>query len=286
MKYRFMEEQRVFHSVEKMARILKVSRSGYYAWATRSMSRRSAADTELIAEIRNIQDTEARHRYGSPRMTRALRRRGWTVGHNRVARLMRQGGVNARRRRSFRTTTRSDERQVHAENLLARNFRPERKDQVWATDITYIPTAEGWLYLCVVVDLFSRKIVGWGMSSSVNTDLALAALVMAIVGRRPPKGLMVHSDRGSQFASMRFRGKLAEHGILQSMSRKGDCWDNACVESFFKTLKVELVGSTIYRTRVEAQKAIFEYVEVFYNRVRLHSTIGYLTPEEIEEKAV
>jgi len=172
---------------------------------------------------------------------------------------------------------------VVAENKLDRHFWAAAVNQKWVSDITYVATAEGWLYLCVIVDLYSRRVVGWSMGTSLATELVTAAFMMAVMRRRPPRGLMFHSDRGTQYASRAFRKGLARHGMLQSMSRKGECWDNACAETFFKTLKTELIGQRIYRTREEAKAGIFEYVEVFYNRVRLHSYLGYVPPAEFEE---
>ena len=198
---------------------------------------------------------------------------------------MRERGLTARRRKSYRTTKRFDERLVHAENLLARNFSPDRMNSVWATDIAYTATAEGWLCLAVVVDHFSRKMIGWTMSMSISTELVLEALRMDLVAWQAPRGLIVHSDRGEQYASRRYLRVLHARGLLQSMSRKGDCWDNACVGSFFKTLKVEFVGSTTCRTRKETQTAIFEFIEVFCSRIRLHSTLASFTPEETEAHA-
>jgi transposase InsO family protein len=268
--------------VEKMARVLEVSRSGYYAWLRREPSRRDREDAELVEQIRDIQENTARFRYGSPRITRELTKRGFCVGHNRVARLMRANGLNARPRKKFRVTTMSTHKHPAAPNLLNREFRPERANVAWASDITYVATGEGWLYLCVVIDLYSRRVIGWSMSKSLSADIVLSAFWMAVKGRKAPSGVIFHSDRGVQYASKRFRRVLRRRRYLQSMSRRGNCWDNACVESFFKTLKTELIGKTIYPSRKAAERAIFEYIEVFYNRVRTHSTLGYLTPEETE----
>ena len=285
MKYQFMEQQRRYHRVEKMARVLEVSRGGYYAWRKRKASRRAQEDEQLVKEIGDIQEHCARKRYGSPRMTMELRRRGYRVGHNRVARLMRANGLNARLKKKYRVTTMSEHKHQASENVLNRQFRPEAADRVWASDLTYIPTAEGWLYLCVIMDLFSRRIIGWAMSKSLGTVTVLKALWMAISRRGNPTGVIFHSDRGVQYASLSFRRVLRKKRFIQSMSRKGNCWDNACVESFFKSLKSELIGKTIYPSREAAMQAIFEYIEVFYNRTRLHSTLGYLSPAEFEEES-
>jgi transposase InsO family protein len=284
MKYCFMLTHRGEHRVEKMAENLGVTRSGFYAWLRRGKVARQTADEQLRDLIRGIQ-REVKYRYGSPRMTRELRRRGRRVGHNRVARLMRQGQLGARRRKAYRVTTKSNHAHPVAENLLQRLFRVSAVNRVWVSDITYIPTAEGWMYLCVILDLYSRRVVGWSMGRSLGVELAVGALLMAVMRRRPPRDLMLHSDRGVQYCAGVFRGHLRDHGIRQSMSRKGDCWDNACAETFFASLKTELIGDRIFVTREQARREIFEYIEVFYNRRRLHSYLGYLTPHEFEYSA-
>ena len=282
MKYRFMKEHHQSHSVEKMARILRISRSGYYKWLSRPYSRRKWENEELLEQIRAIQE-RSRHRYGSPRVTKALHRLGYQVGHNRVARLMRANRLGRRLRKRFRSTTDSQHSLPVAKNLLNREFEVAKANYSWVSDITYISTAEGWFYLCVVIDLYSRKVVGWAMSTRMKTDLVLEALRMAYLARKPPEGVVFHSDRGSQYCSHAFRTRLRDYQMKQSMSRKGNCWDNAPAESFFKTLKCELNGHRAFRSREEAHRAIFEYIEVFYNRERLHSTLGYLTPVEYEK---
>jgi len=284
MKYGFMLTNRGEHRVEMMAEVLGVTRSGFYAWLRRGSAARQAADEQLRDLIEGVQK-EVHYRYGSPRMTRELSRRGQRVGHNRVARLMRQGALGARRRKAYRVTTKSNHAHPVAENLLQRVFRVEAANRVWVSDITYIPTAEGWMYLCVVLDLYSRKVVGWSMGQNLGVELAVRALLMAVMGRRPPRDLMLHSDRGVQYCARAFRRDLRRHGIRQSMSRKGDCWDNACAETFFASLKTELIGDRIFLTREQARREIFEYIEVFYNRQRLHSYLGYLTPHEFESSA-
>jgi len=285
MKYQFMEQQRRYHCVEKMARVLEVSRSGFYMWLKRQPSRRAQEDGRLVEEIRDIQENRAKFRYGSPRMTVELRNRGHHVGRNRVARLMRANGLNAKRRKKFRTTTKSDHKHTASPNLVNRQFQPEAPNKVWASDLTYVATAEGWLYLCVILDLYSRRVIGWATSKSLGTTSVLKALWMAIIGRGNPRNVIFHSDRGVQYASTMFRRVLRKRGFFQSMSRKGNCWDNACVESFFKSLKTELIGKTIFESREAATQAIFEYIEVFYNRIRLHSTLGYLNPVQFDEES-
>ena len=283
MKYGFIFDHREAHRVGKMAALLGVTRSGYYAWAYRGEGSRRRADRELLEQIRQIQQ-EVKRRYGSPRVTRELARGGRRVGHNRVARLMRENDMGARPKRRFRVTTKSDEALEVAENTLNREFKVAAPDQVWVSDITYIATAEGWLYLCVVLDLYSRRVVGWSMGRTLVTELTLAALMMAVTNRRPPQGLLFHSDRGVQYCAIAFRRTTKGHQMRQSMSRKGNCWDNACAETFFKSLKRELIRERVFASRAEARAAIFEYLEVFYNRRRLHSYLGYLTPVEYEER--
>jgi putative transposase len=281
MKFGFIEQQRGVHGVGKVAKILGVSRGGYYAWRCRAPSERTRVQEELVGRIEGIQQ-EVKYRYGSPRMTCELRRRGVRVGHNRVARLMRQQGLGARCRKRFRSTTDSKHNLPIAQNLVNRGFQVAEANRVWVSDITYISTAEGWLYLCTVLDLNSRKVVGWSMSPRMKSELVVQALMMAVLGRRPPEGLIFHSDRGSQYCSHVFRRWTNRYGMRQSMSRKGDCWDNAPAESFFNTLKGELYGHRAFRSRQEARTAIFEYIEVFYNRVRLHSSLGYMSPVDYE----
>jgi putative transposase len=281
MKYRFMDAQRGTHRVEKMAEVLGVSRSGYYAWLGRDESPRHRANRELVEHVEEIQ-REVKYRYGSPRVTETLRRQGTSAGHNRVARLMRERGLQVRTPRRYRSTTKASEGRPEAPNVLGRSFAVSGTNVVWVSDITYIATSEGWLYLAVVLDLGSRRVVGWAMSSRLSTDLVLRAFWMAVMLRNPPKGLIFHSDRGSQYTSQAFVKALQSRQMVQSMSRKGNCWDNAPSEAFFSSLKIELMGGQAFPTRQTAQAAIFEYLEVFYNRQRLHSSLGYRTPVEYE----
>lgn len=282
MKYRFIEEQRRYHRVGKMAAVLGVSRAGYYAWKKRPQSARGRKEAMLVELIKAIQK-RARYRYGSPRITSQLAREGFQVGHNRVARVVREHRLGRRRRKRFRSTTNSAHKLPVAKNLVNRHFEVAKPNRVWSSDITYIATAEGWLYLCVVIDLYSRKVIGWAMSRRMKAKLVVQALLMALMRRRWPRGVIFHSDRGCQYCSRAVRKRIETHGLVQSMSRKGDCWDNAPSESFFNTLKSELCGERAFRTRAEAQAAIFGYIEIFYNRQRLHSTLGYVPPAEYEE---
>jgi putative transposase len=279
VSYAFIREHAAAFPVSAMCEALGVSRSGYYARASRPESVRAAADRALAAEIR-VAHEDSRGRYGSPRVHATLRAHGRRVGRKRVVRLMRGMGLSARRRRRFRRTTDSAHAFPVAPNLLGRDFHAAAPDRVWLADLTYIWTAEGWLYLAVVLDLFSRRVVGWAMAEHLGHELALAALDMAIARRRPAPGLVHHSDRGVQYAARGYRARLREHGMLCSMSRKGDCWDNAPMESFFATLKGELVEQRDYLARDEARADVFQYVEGWYNRRRLHSALAYLTPEQ------
>jgi putative transposase len=240
----------------------------------------------LLNDIRPLHD-QHRGRYGAPRIHAALRAQGRTVSRGRVERLMRRHGIQARRPRAFRVrTTDSDHDRPIAPNRLERDFDPPAPDRVWATDLTYIATDEGWLYLAVVIDLFSRKVVGWAMRDHMRTELPLAALTMALQRRRPGPGLLHHSDRGSQYAAADYRKTLKTNSIIQSMSRKGNCWDNAPVESFFGSMKTELDVGQRYTTREDAKRGLFAYIEGYYNRARLHSTLGYITPEQAELQCV
>jgi len=268
-----------------MCRVLQVSRSGYYRWLKHKPSQRELENQSLDAEIREIHDG-SKGRYGSPKITRELRARGRKVSKNRVARRMRKAGLRSKVRRKYRVTTDSKHHFAVSPNLLERNFTAEAPDRVWVSDITYLATRTGWLFLTVIIDLFSRLVVGWALSSSLSHEMVVVALKRAIRRRRPGKGLVFHSDRGVQYACADFREKLSEHGFVQSMSRKGDCWDNAVAESFFGILKTELVYHERYEDHQDALHSIFEYIEVFYNRQRRHSTLQYLCPSEYEKQKV
>lgn len=266
-----------------MCRVLTVSRSGYYTWRMRPESERAKENRRLALRIKAVHK-KSRENYGSPRIHEALKAEGETCGRKRVERLMAENGIRAKQKRKFVATTDSKHDLPVAENILDREFTVEEPNRVWTSDITYIPTEEGWLYLAGVLDLCSKAAVGWSMSESLDRGLVIDALTMAYRRRRPGEGLLHHSDRGSQYASEDYRNLLGEYGMQMSMSRKGDCWDNAPMESFFGTLKKELVHHRKYRTREEARRDIFEYIEVFYNRERLHSSLGYLSPADYENR--
>ncbi len=281
MRYDFVERHRDRWPVRTVCRVLRVSPAGYYDWRGRPRSPRAERREALVVAIKAVH-AEVKARYGSPRIHAELVARGNACCVNTVARLMRREGVAAKTKRKFRCTTDSDHGRPVAENLVDRQFAPEAANQVWTADITYIPTREGWLYLAAVEDLHSRRIVGWSMSERIDSRLVVDALEMAVARRVPGEGLVAHSDRGSQYASEHYQRLLARHGITCSMSRRGDCWDNAPMESFFASLKKELVHGVEFATRAEARAELFEYIEVFYNRVRRHSTLGYRSPIEYE----
>ena len=281
MKYRAIQDHAGRFPLRLMARALQVSAAGYYAWRARPESRRTQANRRLLTEIRAIH-AESRRTYGSPRIRERLRNRGHGVGKHRVARLMREAGIRAKTVKKWRATTDSKHALPIAANGLDRQFAVTAPNRVWAGDITYVWTDEGWLYLAVVLDLFSRRVIGWAMGSRLTADLATQALTMALWRRKPAPGLTHHSDRGVQYASRDYQRRLAEAGIRCSMSRKGNCWDNACVESFFATLKKELIHDARYATREDARQDVFEWIEVFYNRQRRHTTLGYRSPAEFE----
>ena len=283
MRYRAIQEHDRRYPIRLMCRALTVSPAGYYAWAGRPESRRSVHNRTLLSAIRVIH-RESRETYGSPSIWDALIKRGHGVGENRVARLMRLEGIRAKTVKKWRATTQSNHRLPVTENTLNRQFTVAQPNRVWAGDLTYVWTTEGWLYLAVVLDLYSRTVIGWAMGHRLTVELAEGALTMALANRKPSAGLLHHSDRGSQYAAHRYQRLLGEHGITSSMSRTGNCWDNACVESFFGTLKRELVYHRHYTTRDEAKRDIFEYIEVFYNRLRRHSTLGYYSPAEFEAR--
>jgi putative transposase len=267
--------------VSWMCDAFEVSESGYHAWAARAPSAGEQRRDTLVAAIRQIH-AEVKARYGSPRMTKELNARGYEGTENTVAALMSAHGIRAKSSRRVVRTTDSRHALPVAENVLDREFDPDAPNLVWCADMTYIPTGEGWLYLAVVEDLFSRRIVGWSMDQTMTSRLVVDALDMAIRRRVPGENLLAHSDRGSQYASEHYQGVLGRHGIGCSMSGVAQCWDNAPVESFFGKLKGELVDHESYTSRDQARTSIFEYIEAFYNRVRRHSSLGYVSPEEFE----
>jgi len=282
MTYRFIDQHKDHWSVRLLCDTLEVSPAGYYAWRQRPASELQQRRAALVVEIRAIH-AEFKARYGSPRISRELVARGQDCCVNTVAKLMRDNDIRAKTARKFRvTTTDSNHDLPVADNLLDRQFNPSEANEAWVTDITYIPTLEGFLYLAAVEDLYSRRIVGWSMDDNMESRLVVAALEMAIQRRLPEETLLAHSDRGSQYASEHYQRLLGRHGITCSMSRRANCWDNAPMESFFATLKKELVHDADFATRAEARAAIFEYIEVFYNGQRRHSALGYVSPAEYE----
>jgi putative transposase len=283
MRYRAIQEHDRRDPIRLMCRTLAVSAAGYYAWRSRPESARAANTRTLLSAIRVIHQ-ESRETYGSPSIWDALLKQGHRIGEHRVARLMRQDGIRAKTVKKWRATTQSQHQFPVAANTLDRQFTVESPNRVWAGDLTYVWTTEGWLYLAVVLDLYSRLVIGWAMGQRLTGELAEQALLMALTNRQPSAGLLHHSDRGSQYAATSYQQLLATHGITASMSRKGNCWDNACIESFFGTLKRELVYHRHYATRDDAIRDIFEYIEVFYNRQRRHSTLGYHSPAEYEAR--
>jgi transposase InsO family protein len=285
MSFRFIEDHRNDYPVTVMCIVLEVSPAGYYAWRSRPESARSTANCELLSAIKRVHQDNC-GRYGSPRIHIVLQKQGRGASRGRIERLMRRHGVRAIMAppRRVRTTDSRHDLPI-APNLLNRNFTAAAPNRVWLADITYVSTGEGWLYLAAVMDLYSRKIVGWAMRDHLRTELASTALAMAIQRQRPAQGLVHHSDRGVQYASHDYRRRLQSAGIQASMSRKADCYDNAPMESFFHTLKTELVHHRKYTTRAEAKRDIFAFIEGFYNRTRLHSAIGYISPIEMEKNA-
>ena len=280
MKYAWMDAHRQDYDLAEMCETLLVSHNGYRAWKRGGCrNRKRLTDAQLLMLIEAI-DAEVKGAYGSPRMVRELRHRDLSASKGRVERLMRENGIKARHKRRFKATTDSRHTLPVAPNLLDRHFQPAVPNQAWSADLTYIWTDEGWLYLAIVLDLFNREVVGWSIKPNMTADIVVDALSMAWRHRKPAPGLIHHSDRGSQYASHVFQTRLKEYGIVCSMSRKGNCWDNAPSESFFNSLKNERVHGCRYRTREEARADLFDYIEPFYNRKRSHSTLGYASPTE------
>ena len=283
MRLAFIHAKKASYPVAALCRMLEVSRQAYYAFASRAPSPKLAAEQALRERLRALH-AETRGTYGSPRMHAALRNEGLRIGKHRVEKTLRSMGLRARQPRRWRLTTRAILHHETAANILDRDFSASKPNERWVTDITYVWTAEGWVYAAVVLDLFSRAVVGWSVDTSISTRLPVAALTMALKRRRPNVGLLHHSDRGCQYTSAQYQALLTRHGIVSSMSRRGNCWDNAVAESFFATLKNELVHGRSWASRLELRDALFEYIEVFYNRKRMHSTNGFKTPARLEEE--
>jgi putative transposase len=282
MRFAFIQTHARIWRITTMCRVLEVSRAGFYAWRARPLCERGKTDQLLTEQIQTIQD-DVQRRYGSPRVRAELQALGFAAGKHKVARLMREAGLLAITPKRFRVTTNSAHQEPVAPNLVARQFdvATHAIDQTWAADITYIPTGEGWLYLAVLLDLASRRVVGWALSTRLQQDLTLRALRMALL-HRGARGVVHHSDRGVQYASRAYQQLLASAGCKTSMSRVGDCWDNAVVESFFSTLTKELLGDRPFATREEARRALVEFIEIWYNRKRRHSALGYRSPVDYE----
>jgi transposase InsO family protein len=279
--FEFIDAEKAQYPIGLLCKALDVSRPGYYAHTRRPTSKHAERDAALGAKIAAIHASSGK-RYGCPRVHDELREEGERVSRKRVGRIMKEHDLRGKRRRRYRVTTQSNHDFPIAPNVLARDFSATAPNQKWVGDITYIWTREGWLYLAVLIDLFSRRVVGWSMSDSLATDLPLRALHMAIQTRRPPRGLIHHTDRGCQYASAEYRAVLEQNGIVASMSRKGNCWDNAVAESFFATLKTELVRDIDFLRRDHARREVFAYIEGFYNRRRRHSALGYANPNKLE----
>lgn len=284
MKYELVDAEKANYPIQVLCDVLGVSRSGFYASKKRAPSARASSDKVLVVEIAATH-AKSQERYGSPRVHRALRKKGIRVGKKRVARLMQEKGIIGRQKRRFRRTTDSNHTSPIAPNVVARDFEPAAPNLVWAGDVTYVATSEGWAYLAVLLDLFSRRVVGWAMSATNDTELALKALDCAVRSRHfVPAGLVHHTDRGSPYASDDYRRALTSHAMIASMSRTGDCWDNAVAESFFATLRAELVDDERYPTLRAAEASIGDYIDRFYNVERLHSHLDYVSPIEFELK--
>lgn len=283
MKYHFIRDHSCEHSIRTMCRVLNVSHSGYYAWRGRPRSSRALANESLLASIRRIHE-RYRENYGAVKTWRALLSEGVGCGRHRVARLRRLHGIEAKRRRRFRSAYLARNSEPSPDNLLDRDFTAHEPNRVWVGDATFIPTREGWLYLAALIDLYSRKVVGWAMSSQLNRQLVIDALMMAIKHRSPAPGLIHHTDQGVVYATSSYRAVLNQHGMVASMSRKGNCLDNAVAESFFSNLKNELTWHHGFQTRAEARTAVFDYIELFYNRQRIHQTLDYVSPVAYERQ--
>ncbi len=282
MKYAFIQSQERHHKITILCRVLQASRSGYYVWKRQPVSAGRQRDQRLLKKIRETHEA-GRQAYGYRKTWEALNREGVACGKHRVARLRRDNDIVSRRRRRFIATTRSRPGLGRAPNVLNRRFRTTQPNQAWVGDVTFIATREGWLFLAIVIDLYSRSVVGWSMSTRNNTELVREALEMAVDQRQPLAGLIHHTDQGQNYMAKSYRDRVEELGVVSSMSRKGNCWDNAVAESFFATLKFELVDRRVFASRHAARTAIFDYIEVFYNRQRIHQTLDYRTPLDVEK---
>jgi len=285
VKYAFVRAQGKEFAVKRMCQILEISRSGYYDWASREESKHSQQDRVLLKEIRKVHQ-QMKEAYGAIKTWRTLQRLGTVCGKHRVARLRRQAGIEARRKRKFRLAYQARHTTPAPPNLLRWPFKADYPDQIWVTDVTFIPTRSGWLYLAVMIDLYTRLIVGWSMKDRPNQELVNEALMMAVEQRRPQSGLIHHSDQGILYSSGSYLALLKKYGMLRSMSGKGNCYDNAVAESFFSSLKNEIIHHRDYKTRDEARAEIFEYIELFYNRKRLHQSLNYQTPMQYKSVGV
>jgi len=283
MRYQFIEDHHPVYRLTRLCAALGVSRSGYYAWQRRPASHRETADAQLLLAIQALH-ARVRGRYGAIKTWRALTVAGLVCGRHRVARLRRAHGLEAQRTRRFRVLTEHHQLPPPAPNRLQPGVTVGRRDHVWAGDLTAVPTRAGWLYVAVLLDLYSRRVVGWAMSAKPDQHIVARALTMALAHRQPARGLLHHTDQGAPYASLSYRALLEAHGLIASMSRKGNCYDNAVVESFFSTLKNELVHDRDYRSREEAQAEIFEFIEIFYNRQRLHQSLQYVSPVHFESE--
>lgn len=285
MKYAFIKDQARYYEVRKLCRLVKVSASGYYAWKTRDLSARARQHQYLITEIRRIHE-KTKQAYGSVKTWKSLNAQGIKCGKHQVAKLRSVYGIESKRRHRFKVTTKSKNNKHIVPNRLNRCFHSPRPNKVWVGDVTFIATRKGWLYLAILLDLYSRKVIGWSMSNRNDKHLVLNALNMAIKQRRPSSGLVHHTDRGAVYSSDEYRNRLSVQGCISSMSRSGDCYDNAVAESFFSSLKNELTYKNVFESKSQARMEIFKYIEIFYNRQRIHQSLNYLTPDQFERQAV
>ena len=281
MKYAFIKRYRAQFPILRLCQTLQVSRSGFYDWLDRPESQKASRHRDLLSKIKRIH-AQNNQNYGAVKCWKALKTEGFTCGRDQVARIRRQHNIYSKRRRRFVITTKSKAGHAAAPNILNREFKAASPNKAWVGDVTFIPTRKGWLYLSVLLDLYSRKVVGWSMGNRNNSTLVKDCLEMAIEHRRPPQGLVHHTDRGSTYTAEQYRSVLTDNGMISSMSRKGNCWDNAVSESFFANLKNELTYWEVYQNRDQARADIFRYIEIFYNRQRLHQTLNYVSPAEIE----